>query len=154
MGTIGTQEQVRRRRKRGMKLRKAGRTQKKVASELGVSTRTVRRWEYKERNPSQEPVSQRGRPAKLSEAQLRQLEQELDKGSSAHGYLDEGWTLDRIRQLVWHLFGVRYDASGMWHVMNRLGWSWQKPQRRAVQRVEEEIDAWKRYTWRRIKKVS
>ena len=40
------------------------------------------------------------------------------------------------------------------HVMDRMGWSSQKPQRLAIQRDEEAIVSWKRRGWPRIKKVA
>lgn len=42
---------------------------------------------------------------------------------------------------------------GGWKLLRcDLGWSCQKPERRALQRDEEAIARWKRYTWPRIKK--
>jgi hypothetical protein len=37
-------------------------------------------------------------------------------------------------------------------LLGRLGWSCQKPERRAVERDEEAIGRWKRYGWVGIKK--
>jgi hypothetical protein len=34
-----------------------------------------------------------------------------------------------------------------------LGWSYQKPERRALERDEEAIDRWKRKNWPRVKKT-
>jgi transposase len=36
--------------------------------------------------------------------------------------------------------------------MHSLGWSVQKPERRALERNEERIADWKKKTWREIKK--
>lgn len=152
MGTFGTVVQVERRRQRGLELRKKGKTQAAVAKALGVTERTVRKWEYEKRNPSLKVKAKRGRPAKLSSSQLAKLEKLMLRGSVAHGYPDESWTLDRVCQLVWQSFGVRYDPSGMWHVLERLGWSCQRPQRRSVMRVDADVETWLRRTWPKIKK--
>jgi hypothetical protein len=37
--------------------------------------------------------------------------------------------------------------------MRQLGWSYQKPERRALERDEEKIDRWKRKHWPRVKKT-
>jgi hypothetical protein len=37
--------------------------------------------------------------------------------------------------------------------MHQLGWSYQKPERRALERDDEAIDRWKRQTWPRVKKT-
>jgi hypothetical protein len=38
--------------------------------------------------------------------------------------------------------------------MQRLGWSCQKPQRRALHRDDEAVAHWKHYIWPHIKKVA
>jgi transposase len=49
-------------------------------------------------------------------------------------------------------FGVRYHPAHVWKILTGLGWSCQKPERRAVERDEAAIERWKRGAWRRIKK--
>jgi transposase len=90
----------------------------------------------------------------LNARQLRRLEHQLGRGAFAHGYAEEYWTLDRIAQLIWRLFQVRYHPSGVWHLLTRMGWSSQRPQRQAVQRDDAKIAHWTRYGWPQIKKVS
>jgi transposase len=154
MGTIGTAKQVERRRKRGLRLLAQGQSPAAVAKQVGVSERTVRRWRQEKRERRKRRTGRRGRPSRLTSTQLAVLETELERGAYAHGYLEDYWTLDRIGHVIWTLFGVRYHQSSVWHVMHRLGWSAQKPQRQAVQRDDEEIARWKRAVWPRIKKVA
>ncbi|MGW8358316.1 helix-turn-helix domain-containing protein [Streptomyces wedmorensis] len=40
-----------------------------------------------------------------------------------------------------------YEISGVWRLLDRLGWSWQVPKVRAVERNEEAIAAWRTETW-------
>jgi len=48
-------------------------------------------------------------------------------------------------------FGVRYSTVGVWKLLRHgLGWSWQKPERRAIQRDEAAIAQGKRDEWPRI----
>jgi aminopeptidase N len=49
-------------------------------------------------------------------------------------------------------FGVKYHASHVWKVLGQLGWSCQRPERKARERNEEAIRRWVRYRWPRIKK--
>jgi len=67
----------------------------------------------------------------------------LDKGKSA----SEVAELERIGRVICELFGIRYVASGVWHVMARMSWNSQKIQRVAIQREEQQV-------WPRIKKVA
>jgi transposase len=154
MGTIGTTKQVEQRRKRGLKLLAQGRSPAEVARQVGVSERTVRRWRQEKRECRKRQTGRRGRPSRLTTEQLATLQEALDKGAYAHGYAEDYWTLDRIGHVIWTLFGVRYHPSGVWHVMHRLGWSSQQPQRQALQRDDKQIVRWKRQVWPRIKKVA
>jgi transposase len=85
---------------------------------------------------------------------VKRLEKALDRGAYAFGYAENYWTLDRIAQVIWQLFEVRYHPSSVWHVMDRMGWSSQRPQRRPLQRDDEAIERWKEEELPRIKKVS
>jgi transposase len=82
------------------------------------------------------------------------LEKALDRGAYAHGYAEDYWTLDRIGHVIWERFGVRYESSTVWRLLQRMGWSSQKPQRQPLHRDEETIRHWKRYVLPRIKKVA
>lgn len=141
-------------RKLALKLLDERRPASEVADLIGVTIRSVYRWLEQRENPPKKSEWAQGRPSKLSNEQLQQLEQELLRGAYAHGYAEDYWTLERIGHVIWELFGIRYVPSGVWHVMDRMGWSSQKPQRLAIQRDEEAIVSWKRRVWPRIKKVA
>lgn len=93
-----------------------------------------------------------GRPPALSERQLQQLDRLLRRGPTRCGFPTELWTLKRVAQLIEAEFGQCYDPSGVWHLLKRMGWSCQKPERRARERDEAAIAAWRKKDWPRIKK--
>ena len=151
----GTNEQLAERRARGLALLAEGKTPKEVAEILEVTKRSVDRWQVDAKKPKKKKAGRSpGRPRKLSTKQTKRQEKALDKGAYAFGYADDYWTLDRIVQVIWQLFGVRYETSAVWHVMQRMGWSNQRPQRRPLHRNEEAIEQWKKEELPRIKKVS
>lgn len=155
MRSKGTSEQLAEVRARGLTLLKQGKSSKAVAEILGVTRRTVDRWDAEARHPKKKKAKRLpGRPRKLSAKQVKQLEGALDQGAYAIGYLGNYWTLDRIAQLIWQLFEVRYDTSSVWHVLHRMGWSSQRLQRQPLQRNEQAIQQWKEEDLPRIKKVS
>src|SRR4029077_12454510 len=92
-----------------------------------------------------------GARCKLTAAQVAELEEVLDAGAAACGYADQCWTLARIADQVWQRFGVEYTLAGMDVLLHRLGWSVQVPARRAAERDEDKIAAWKEETWPVIK---
>ncbi|PYP29995.1 MAG: hypothetical protein DMD49_11715 [Gemmatimonadetes bacterium] len=93
-----------------------------------------------------------GRPPRLSTGQKRQLVKLLTRGALHAGYRTDLWTLPRVTELIHQQFGVRYHPAHVWKVLTTLGWSCQKPERRAVERDEVAIARWKRDEWPRIKK--
>jgi hypothetical protein len=63
------------------------------------------------------------------------------------------WTLARVAEVIERFTGVRYSQTQTWAVLHeRLGWSVQRPARRAVERDEEAIASWVKNDWPRIRK--
>jgi len=77
----------------------------------------------------------------------------LLKGPKANGYKTDLWTLRRIAQVIEKHFGESYGFSGVWYLLSRIGWSCQKPERRAGERNDQAIAVWKKRGWPHIKKV-
>ena len=98
-------------------------------------------------------LGQRGRPRRLSDAQLLELAQLLKKGSISAGYATEMWTLPRIAELIERLTGVRYHPGHVWYLLRRLNWSLQRPARRARERNEAAIRRWVARRWPAVKKT-
>ena len=80
------------------------------------------------------------------------LERELLKGAQRAGFPTDLWTCPRVVQLIRARFGVHYEVSGVWRLLRSLSWTPQKPERRAVECNEREIQRWIRKEWPRIKK--
>jgi transposase len=153
MRPYGTSEQLACRRQRARDLRRHGMSPQQVARRLGVTARSVRRWQHEsKRLPRKRAARGPGHPCRLTASQLQRLERALGRGAGAHGYAEDYWTLKRIAQLIGELFQVRYRPSGVWYLLQRLGWSSQKPQRRTLQRDDAAIAHWKHYVWPQIRK--
>jgi transposase len=76
----------------------------------------------------------------------------LLKGPMAHGYRTNLWTTARIAKLVESQFGVRYHPDHIGRLLHSLGRTPQKPERRALERDEDEIERWKQEDCPRVKK--
>ena len=51
----------------------------------------------------------------------------------------------RVADLIEKRFGVHYGLTGARRLLlQRLAWTWQKPERRALKRKEKAIATWKR----------
>ncbi len=69
-----------------------------------------------------------------------QVEQALTKGLCANGFPMKMWTLARVADVIETVTGIRYSQTQTWPVLReRLGWSRQRPARRAVERDDEAI---------------
>jgi transposase len=133
-----------------------GARQVDVAQALGVSAQTASRWHRVWREGGRAGLAgagRAGRPSRLSHAQLAQVQAALTKGPKANGYPTDLWTLARVAEVIDRLTGVRYSQTQTWTILRqRLGWTRQRPARRAVERDDEAIAAWVKHDWPRIKK--
>jgi transposase len=84
-----------------------------------------------------------GRPPRLSARQKKMLGAILLKGPLAQGYRTDLWTTARIAQVVEREFGVSYHPDHVGRLLARMGWSCQKPERRAAERDEAAIRRWR-----------
>ncbi len=155
MRPTGSPEALERRRWRAIELLSQGHPPVEVARMLGVERRSVRRWksaylEQGEKALSAKPAP--GRPPKLDAKAKAKLERALLKGSKAAGFPTDLWTCPRVAHYITERFGVRYHVDHIGRLLRSLGWTPQKPQRRAMERDEEEIQRWVRAEWPRVKK--
>lgn len=89
----------------------------------------------------------------LSDADCQRLATALKAGPSAHGFVTELWTAKRVGVLIKRNFGVRLSEAQTWRVLReRLGWSPQRPARRAREQDAQAVAHWKRYTWPRLRR--
>jgi transposase len=55
-------------------------------------------------------------------------------------------------EVIQRHFDVRYHVDHIPRLLASLGWSCQKPQKRAIERDEEAISRWVQRDWARIKR--
>jgi transposase len=143
------------RRRRALKLHKQGLSLNEVGRRLGCAASSVMRWRDALRQGGLRALKVRfspGRPLKLTEKERRRLVKILLKGALANGYRTELWTTLRIAEVIKKNFRVRYHRDHVGRLMHSLDWSHQKPERRALERDDKQVERWKRKDWPRIKK--
>jgi len=151
----GSAEELERRRRQAMALLDQGVKPAAVARSVGTSRASVTRWRQAYEAGGQDAMAATPHPGgvcRLTAGQRSRLVRMLLQGPRKHGYGTELWTLARVAELIAVTFGVQYHPSAVWHILRRMGWSCQKPERRARQRDEEAIVRWRREDWPRIKK--
>jgi transposase len=91
------------------------------------------------------------RPPQLTAAQLQRLERLLNQGAQAHGWPNALWTTARVAELIQRTFGIGYHHDHVGRFLRqRLGWTPQKPRRRARERDEAAILDWQAQEFPRI----
>lgn len=126
-----------------------------IAEVIGVSTSSVKRWKTAWLEGGEEALAAKphlGPRHRLSEDQKRRLLEILSRGARVAGYRTELWTCARIAEVIESTFGISYHQGHVWRILRSLGWTPQRPERRARERNEEAIDHWRMNDWPRIKK--
>ena len=152
----GSPKELERRRRRAIALLREGVPPVEVARRVGADRRSVRRWKAAHRAEGDDPLKAKpasGRRPSLDDKTQRRLERLLLKGAQAAGFPTDLWTCPRVAQAIQKSFGVRYHVDHIGRLLHRLGWSPQKPERRAVERDETEIRRWIKEEWPRVKKT-
>jgi transposase len=91
-------------------------------------------------------------PARLDESQLEGLRRAILQKPTEHGFGTELWTLKRVGVVIERLYDVKFGQTQIWRILGALGFSVQKPEKRAIERDEEAVRSWKRSTWPALKK--
>ena len=153
-----TREQMEERRLEGGRLLKAGKlSQAEIARQLGVSRATVSDWAKKIEAEGMRGLRKRiakGGSSKLTKEQKQRLKRLLDRGALANGFSTDRWTLQRVQELIQREFAVSYHLNYLNRLLDKLGFSPQKPLPTAVEQDRELVQAWLEHDLPRLKKVA
>lgn len=151
----GTAKELERRRHRAIALLNDGYGVRETARIVGVTPGAVSQWRQAYETVGESALACKsvpGRPPKLTAKDRHKLERLLLQGPQRHGYGTALWILARVAQLIRKHLAVTYDLSGVWHVLRAMGWSCQKPERRARERDEQRIEQWHKHDWPRVRR--
>ena len=148
----GSAKELEIRRLLSAKLLQEGKGVREVGRLVGAASSSVSRWKQALDEGGLEALKAKphpGRPARLSTEQKKQLVQVLLKGTQAAGFATDLWTLARVAKVIEREFGVGYHRGHVWYILRDMGWSCQKPERRARERDEAAIEQWRSRRLRR-----
>jgi transposase len=154
MVKTGLSEATKKRVKAG-RLLLAGKGCAEVAVAVGVARQTIYTWKRlldEGGIDALRAVPERGRPAQLDVVQLEAVRAAILQSPTEHGFGTELWTLKRVATVIERLHGVRFGQTNVWRILGSLGFSPQKPEKRAIERNEDAVRSWKRSTWPALKK--
>lgn len=133
----------------------AGKGCAEVALIVGVARQTVYTWKRLLNEggiDALRDVPERGRPAQLDGHQLAAVRAALLQNPTEHGFGTELWTLKHVGAVIERMHGVRFGQTQVWRILGSLGFSPQKPEKRAIECNEDAVRSWKRSTWPSLKK--
>lgn len=121
---------------------------------FGVSEGSIRNWRNRfaaggvEGLESGRPGRRAGDGAKLTPSQAQALVEALvvftPEQLELGGLL---WTLRKVAELSRRLFGVSFTEQGMGNMLRRMGFSFQRPDRRAIEADPEAMRVWVEQTY-------
>jgi transposase len=132
-----------------------GHSQAEVARRVGAAPNSVWRWWKAYREGGKSALRARpapGRKPKLSAEQKENLSRRLLQGARCSGFPTDLWTCARIAQLIRRCYGVNYHVDSLPRFLRALGFSCQRPQKRALERDDEAVARWVARDWPRIKR--
>lgn len=138
------------RRLRALELYEQGWKAIRIAEALGVTRGAVSQWLTAARQGGREALRRRprrGRQPQLTAEHRAQLPALLNRGAEAYGFIGEVWTAARVAEVIRREFGVRHHPAHVTRLLAPLRWTVQKPIRRASQRNEAAITAWREERW-------
>jgi transposase len=118
-----------------------------VARQLDVSNQSASRWYNAWQQGGKAALRHTGllgRKPRLTTFQLADLEQALRQTPRAHGFTSIFWTTERVTHVIQCRYGVTYHPDHVWRILQRLGWSCQRPVCRALERNDAVVLLWKR----------
>lgn len=151
----GSAKELQVRRQLAGRLLEEGKGVREVARLVQASPSSVSRWKQALEEGGMEALRAKphgGRRPRLTAQQKQRLEEILLDGPVAAGFATALWTLARVAQVIERQFGVKYHPGHVWYILRDMGWSCQKPERRAREREEAAIARWRAEEWGRVKK--
>ena len=147
--------EARRKRVKAARLLQSGKSPAQVALAVGVARQTVYTWKrvLDERGvDGLRAMVDVGRPGQLDAGDFKWLGAALREGAQAHGFGTELWTLRRVGALIKRQFGIQFSDVHVWRLLGSMGFSSQKPERRAIERDEDAVRTWKQKSLPALKK--
>jgi transposase len=133
----------------------AGETVISLAEQLDVTRGSINRWlQWFERKGTEGLRSRKapGAAPRLSQAQKNELAGLIEAGPQSAGFSSGMWTGPLIGELIRKRFGIRYHNHHVPRLLNKMGFSVQRPRKRLARADAERQALWLKVQLPAIKK--
>ena len=124
-------------------------SKKEAAKRANVSIRAIDKWleKYKDRGiTGLAPIPAKPPNRKLTDKQI------LLKGAVHSGFEEDLWNCPRIAAVIKKKLSVSYHPQHIGRLLRRMGWTLQRPAKKAQGRSASDIEKWTKVEWKKIKK--
>lgn len=131
-------------------------SQAEISRTFSVSPAAVCKWHAAWSENNEKGLRSKGHPgfeSALTNEKKRALKKMVLAGPVTSGYATDFWTVDRIRAAAKKRLRIKLGRTHIWKTVLSLGFSVQKPERRARERNEKVIENWKLTTFPKLKKM-
>jgi len=143
---------------RAVKRVEAGESPEVVVEALGFHRSAIYKWISLYREGGIEALKGRkaaGPTPKLDGTQLRRLYMIITSNNPLQlGFEFALWTRAMVREVIREQFGIRLSDVSVGRLLRKLGLSPQRPLRKAYQRDEEKVEAWRKQAYPEIQKLA
>lgn len=133
-----------------------GEPQSEIVRHFHISRQTASRWYWvwhKQGKDGLKAAGRAGRKPRLDFKAQKQLANALLKGPTAWGFSTNLWTMERVNMVIRKICKVNYHPRHIGRILHAIGWSRQRPARRAKERDEKAIAQWVNIRWPEVKKT-
>ena len=133
---------------------KAGKRPTEVARLLDVSFRSICLWRRAVEVGGEAALKSRGKPGpspQITDDQRSVLKNALVAGAISAGYDNQLWTLKRVQAYIRKTSGIKLSIPTIFYLLRNMGFSSQKPQKRARERDPQKVQEWKDQKWPAIR---
>lgn len=138
------------------KLREENKSQKAIAEltqcSQGWVSKVLKRYKTLGTDGLKVQGQAKGNAPKLTKADLEVLKERLLEGALHHGFETDNWSRERIAALIKTQFGQSYHVSHISKLMQKIGFSLQKPKTKSYRKDEQAVLKWKEETLPALKK--
>lgn len=91
------------------------------------------------------PISQKrvGATPRIGAEQLDKLPAFLEKGAESYGFTGDYWTHNRVKFVLEKEYKAVYGVKQVGRILAKIGWTRQKPQKKAAQQDAIKVTQWK-----------
>jgi transposase len=133
-----------------------GFSHRQAAASVGAVPSSVSGWVNAFRRGGEEALCAKPEPTerqrRLSDEQRGRLAEIIVNGAVSQGFNSELWTLSRIKVVVQREFGESFHIGHLHRIVRDLGFSSQKPERRAREQDPAAVKAFREDTWPKLGK--